>query len=107
MADAAHIAAAIEQLADAARAKGITHLTVEVDGIGPVSMALAPQAPPVQNAPKPKQPGPAERMLKRHEILFAASSVKPRLHTPDPPPSTVPRAVRAKEAAARRGGDEG
>ncbi len=43
------------------------------------------------------------RSEQRHDVLFAASSSKPRFEPPTPPPSAVPRAVRAKEEAARRG----
>ncbi|HVL61266.1 MAG TPA: hypothetical protein VM430_07645 [Microbacterium sp.] len=59
--------------------------------------------------------GPAARMAEwhqqqaqraavhKHDIMFAASSVKPQFTPPLAPPSAVPRAVRAKEAAAKRG----
>lgn len=70
--------------------------------------------------PKPPQlpQGPAQRMgnfhqknvqtpaERAHEVLFAASSVRPKL-TPVAAPTDVPRAVRAKEEAARRGGGQG
>lgn len=67
--------------------------------------------------PRP-EPGPAARLAdfherharttasaaqRQHDVMFAASRVKPKLITPEPPPSVVPRAVRAKEEAARRG----
>lgn len=63
--------------------------------------------------PDPTKPGPAAQMAKfhqqnvaqraqsRHDVLFAASTVKPNYEPPAAPPSAVPRAVRAKEAAKR------
>ena len=65
--------------------------------------------------PEATKPGPAAQMAKfhqqtvaqraqsRHDVLFAASTVKPKYEPPAAPPSAVPRAVRAKEAAAKRG----
>lgn len=35
----------------------------------------------------------------RHRIMFAASGTKPAVEHPKPPPSVVPRAVRAKQDA--------
>lgn len=68
-------------------------------------------------APQPvvRQPGPAAQMAefhktheeRRHATMFASSSVKPRYTPPQVPPSVVPRAVRAKEAAAARGQEAG
>lgn len=48
----------------------------------------------------------AEKMKRQHDVLFAASSVRPSLGSPATPPHAVPRAVAAKEAAKRRG-DQG
>jgi hypothetical protein len=72
--------------------------------LGPVPVA------PVTTA------GPAQRMAdfhkrtastqqRQHDILFAASSVRPRMND-QTPPNAVPRAVRAKQDAARRGETE-
>jgi hypothetical protein len=96
-----------EEKAAFMRKVGAVH--AEWDTVGDLlKITLAPQA----------QPGPAARMTqfherttspktaaeRRHEILFAASSVRPALQpTTAAPPSAVPRAVRAKEAVARRG----
>lgn len=89
------------------RAHNATHATWSTNGDMLLSLTLAP-------LPAARVPGPAERMVdfhaqqeinakRKHDILFAASTTKPKLVTPDPPPSVVPRAVRAKEEAARRG----
>jgi hypothetical protein len=62
--------------------------------------------------PSAKRLGPAAQLAERHlardakhrhDVRFAASTVKPIFEQPPPPPSAVPRAVRAKEEAARRG----
>ena len=87
------------------RRVGAVHAAWDKDTL--VSLTLSP-------VPASRAPGPAERMAefhvsqaaaakRKHDILFAASTTKPKLVTPDPPPSVVPRAVRAKEEAARRG----
>ena len=49
--------------------------------------------------------GAAQRAQQRHETMFAATSVRPAFLAPQPPTpeSAVPRAVRAKEAAAKGG----
>ncbi len=91
------------------REVGATHATWD-ENAHLSSLTLAPPA-------AERAPGPAARMMslqervaaseaaelkRRHDVLFAASTVKPKLVTPDPPPSVVPRAVRAKEAAEAR-----
>lgn len=82
------------------------------DGGQLTSLTLAP-------APPPRQPGPASRMAEfhaaraassaqqKHDVMFAHSSLKPKFQAPAPPPSAVPRAVRAKEEAAQRGKEAG
>ena len=91
------------------REVGATHATWD-NNDRLLSLVLAP-------APAARAAGPAERMAdfhekrfdpaaaakRKHDVLFAASTTKPKLVTPEPPPSVVPRAVRAKEEAARRG----
>jgi hypothetical protein len=107
-----------EEKAAFMRSVGATHATWSpVDGIGEdgvrretlVSLTLGPTP---QSAPR--APGPAQRMAdfhdrqkRQHDILFAASSVRPKLDPSAVPPTAVPRAVRAKEAAARRGEEAG
>jgi hypothetical protein len=89
-----------------------------------VSLDLAPPPPPPLAAvpSAPRQPGPAMRMAgfhqetmqqaaarkareeqRRHEVLFASSSMRPKLELPADPPSVVPRAVRERAAAEQRG----
>lgn len=103
------LCAAIAAVAKTARDAGLSSVNVASLGI---SMTIAPLQAPV--APVRPQPGPAARMAdfhatqvnraqQRHDVLFAASRVKPRFEPPAPPPSVVPRAVRAKEEAAARG----
>lgn len=81
-----------------------------------LSLTLAP-------APAERPIGPAAHLLglqekmaagrvrdpkqHQHDVMFAASSVKPIFRPAPPAPSVVPRAVRAKEAAARRGEETG
>lgn len=99
----------------------------EWDPSGEVLMKL--QLAPIAVAPAARPPGPAQQMASRHfanmntdqnaglqaqaaeeraqqsrhNIMFAASRVKPRMDRPEPPESAVPRAVRAKQAAAAGG----
>lgn len=65
--------------------------------------SVQPQPPRPAAASQERPLGPAQRMAeaakRRHEIMFAASSVRPKLVT-DEPESVVPRGARVKEAAA-------
>lgn len=94
------------------RKSGATCATWRSDGTL-TSLTLAPPAQWAPSAPRP--PGPARRMAdfharqqeiqaqKRHDIMFASSSMRPKFEAPPPPQSVVPRAVREREAAEQRG----
>jgi hypothetical protein len=101
---------------DEARAKarfmrevGATHTSWNGDDL--TSLTLAPVA--VQRPVGPAASmGDMQKRLeaaaqKQHDIMFAASSVKPKLEAPQPRPAVVPRAVRAKLEAAQRGEIDG
>lgn len=73
---------------------------------------LSLQVAPAQEPQPARPPGPARRMAehleaaaakRRHDTLFAACSVRPKFEKPEPAPSRVPRAVRAKQEAAEGG----
>lgn len=89
---------------------GATHATWDTSG-ELLSLTLAARVAIVE-----RPPGPAARMAefhqaaaleRQHNTMFAASRVKPKFTAPAPPPSVVPRAVRAKEEAAKRGESNG
>jgi hypothetical protein len=91
-----------KEQAEFMRSVGASHATWHDDG-NLTSLTLEARTPtPV--ASKQPEKGPAARMMesmeKRHAVMFAASSVRPKLVIKESP-SAVPRAVRAKEEAAR------
>lgn len=72
---------------------------------GLMKLTLAPQVP-VMPAPGPRPVGDLAKALEqrrreRHDVMFAATSVRPRLEPKETPQSVVPRAVRAREDARR------
>jgi len=91
------------------REVGATHAEWGVDaafGETLTKLTLGPEATkpgPAAQMAKFHQQTVAQRAQSRHDVLFAASTVKPKYEPPAAPPSVVPRAVRAKEAAAKRG----
>lgn len=82
---------------------GGTHAEWDAHG-NLAKLALAPLVPVRQAmpAPPPKEEGPAARLAQMHRTQFAASRMSPPARDPAPTPdAAVPRAVRAKQAAAR------
>jgi hypothetical protein len=114
MAETKHkaVCEAIAAVAAAARIAGVVYVKVDTTA-GPIELTLAPPAPAADHArlapviPVGPRRGPASRLAEfhekqqkqRHDVLFAASSVKPAFTKPEPPPSTVPRAERDRRAA--------
>lgn len=69
-------------------------------------LVLGPPVMPRAATPAPagsSQRGIAARLLDQHNTLFASSRMKPPFREPVTPEAAVPRAVRAKQAAAERG----
>lgn len=67
----------------------------------PAAPRLGPAAQLVKALDSRGAPPPDPKLAeaeRRHRIMFAASSMVPSFDPPQPPPSAVPRAVRAKEA---------
>jgi hypothetical protein len=95
--------------ADFMREVGASHATWGVHEVyGETLTSLTLGADPTKPGPaaqmaKFHQQTAAQRLQNRHDVLFAASTTKPVYEPPPAPPSAVPRAVRAKEAAAKRG----